>query len=48
MDFPDPHLNPESRLCPNYDAVSIKLFPMAQPGEMGVRVVDNGAEEHQM
>jgi len=48
VDFPNVRLDPESRLCSKYDAVSIKLFPMAQPGEMGMRVVDNGAEEHQM
>ena len=48
MDFGNVRLNPERRLCPKYDALSIKSFPMAQPGEMGMRVVDNGAEEHQM
>lgn len=48
VDFPNVRLDPESRLCPKYDAVSIKSFPMAQPGEMGMRVLDNCAEEHMM
>ena len=46
VDFPNVRLDPEARLCPKYDAVSIKSFPMAQPGEMGMRVVDNCAEEN--
>ena len=48
VDFAVLRLEPEKRLCPKYDAVSIKSFPMAQPGEMGFRVVDNCAEEHMM
>lgn len=48
VDFPNVRLDPEARLCPKYDAVSIKSFPMAQPGEMGMRVLDNCAEEHMM
>ena len=42
----DLRLSPELRLCPKFDAVSIADFPVAQPGEMGFRVVDNCAEEH--
>ena len=39
-------LNPEERLCPAYDAASIKLFPAPDREEMGVAVVDNFPEEH--
>ena len=41
-------LEPEKRLCPVYDPVTIARFPVAEPGEMGMRVVDNCAEEHIM
>ena len=34
------------RLCARFDDVSIAEFPVAAPGEMGVRVVDNCAEEN--
>ena len=44
----DFRLEPEKRLCPKFDETSIALFPVAKPGEMGVRVVDNCAEEHMM
>ena len=44
----DLRLNPEARLCPQFDSVSIKKFAAPDPGEMGFRVVDNCAEEHQM
>ena len=44
----DLRLDPEARLCPAFDAVSIAKFPVAAPGEMGFRVVDNCAEEHIM
>ena len=44
VDFPNVRLDPEARLCPKYDAVSIKSFPMAQPGEMGMRVLDGSVE----
>ena len=39
-------LEPEKRLCPLFDPVSIAEFPVAEPGEMGSRVVDNFCEEH--
>ena len=39
-------LNPEERLCPAYDACSIKLFSAPDREEMGVAVVDNFPEEH--
>ena len=41
----DLRLNPQLRLCARFDDVSIAEFPVAAPGEMGVRVVDNCAEE---
>lgn len=42
----DLRLDPTSRLCPAYNAASIKQYYL--PGdEMGVRVVDNCAEENQ-
>lgn len=44
----DLRLNPEERLCPKFDATSVALFRVAEPDEMGVRVVDNCAEEHIM
>ena len=39
-------LEPEKRLCPLFDPVSIAEFPVAAPGEMGYRVLDNFCEEH--
>lgn len=44
----DLRLDPQERICPKFDHTSIALFPVADPGEMGVRVVDNCAEEHIM
>ncbi|MCI8870576.1 MAG: hypothetical protein HFF39_08565 [Lawsonibacter sp.] len=44
----DLRLNPQNRLCSKFDASSIARFRVAGPGEMGVRVVDNCAEEHIM
>ncbi len=41
-------LNPQLRLCPKFDPDSIAEFHVGEPGEMGVRVVDNCAEEHIM
>ncbi len=44
----DLRLSPEKRLCSKFDDVSIARFPVAPVDEMGVRVVDNCAEEHIM
>ena len=44
----DLRLNPHLRLCPKFDPDSIAEFPVAEPGEMGMRVLDNCAEEHIM
>jgi hypothetical protein len=46
--MPALRLNPERRLCPQFDETSIALFPVADRGEMGVRVLDNCCEEHIM
>ena len=42
----DLRLDPEERLCPAYNSVSIKKFYLPSE-EMGVRVIDNCAEENQ-
>ena len=39
-------LNPQRRLCARFDACSIAQFPVAEPGEMGMRVLDNCTEEN--
>lgn len=44
----DLRLNPEMRLCAKFDPMSIANFPVAPYEKMGVRVVDNCAEEHIM
>ncbi len=44
----DLRLNPEKRLCAKFDAVSIAKFPVASRDKMGMRVLDNCAEEHIM
>ncbi len=44
----DFRLDPEARICPKFDSCSIAKFPVAKPGKMGFRVVDNCAEEHIM
>ena len=44
----DLRLNPEARLCPKFDSESIAKFPVAKRSKMGLRVVDNCAEEHIM
>ena len=43
---PPLRLEPEKRMCPLFDPASIAEFPVAAPGEMGYRVVDNFCEEH--
>ena len=45
---PDLRLEPQERLCPKFDEESIALHRVAGLGDMGVRVVDNCAEEHIM
>ncbi len=42
----NPRLDPETRLAPGFDSASIAKFPIAEPEEMGFRVLDNFTEEH--
>lgn len=44
----DLRLDPEARICPAFDSVSVKKFAAPDTGEMGMRVLDNCAEEHIM
>ena len=39
-------IDPEVRLCPEFDATSIKLFQASDPDKMGLRILDNCPEEH--
>ena len=39
-------LDPEQRICPEFDSTSIKLFAAPDREEMGMRVLDNFPEEH--
>ena len=45
-EMPFLRLEPEKRMCPIFDPVTIAKFPVAKPGEMGMRVLDNFCEEH--
>lgn len=42
----NPRLDPETRIAPRFDSVGIAKFPIAKPGEMGFRVLDDFTEEH--
>ncbi len=44
--MPNLRLEPEKRMCPIFDPVSIAKFPVAEPEKMGFRVLDNFCEEH--
>ena len=44
----DLRLDPEQRLCPLYDSTSVRKIRVPTVDEMGVRVLDNCAEEHMM
>lgn len=44
---PDLRMEPEKRLVPRFDSTSIAKFPVGRPGDMGMRVRDNCAEENQ-
>lgn len=39
-------IEPEKQLCPIYDEVGIRTFPVAEPDDMGFRVVDDFVQEH--
>ena len=41
-------IDPEKRICPKFDCTSIAMFPVADRDEMGMRVLDDCAEEHIM
>ena len=43
---PDPRLDPETRIAPRFDSATIAKFPIAEPGKMGFRVLDDFTEEH--
>ncbi len=45
-EMPCLRLEPEKRMCPIFDPDTIAKFPVAQPGKMGFRVLDNFCEEH--
>jgi len=45
---PELRVDPEARLCEKFDAASIAKFDVAKPGKMGMRVLDDCAEEHIM
>ncbi|MCD8331090.1 MAG: hypothetical protein LUB63_00965 [Oscillospiraceae bacterium] len=40
--------DPQLRLCPKFDSTAVAKFRVASRKEMGVRVVDDCAEEHIM
>ena len=42
----NPRRDPETRLAPRFDSTGIAMFPIAEPGEMGFRVLDDFTEEH--
>ena len=39
-------LDPEKRLATRFDSTGIARFPVAEPGQMGFRVLDDCTEEH--
>ena len=41
-------IDPSQRSCPKFDHTGIAMFPVADQQEMGVRVLDDCAEEHIM
>lgn len=42
----DLRMDPERRVAPKFDAESVARFPVAERGNMGLRVLDNCAEEN--
>lgn len=45
---PQVRIDPESRLCPKFDSTSIAKFSAPAREDMGMRVLDDCAEEHIM
>lgn len=41
-------LEPEKRICPAFDPVTVAKFRVASRDDMGFRVLDNFCEEHIM
>ncbi len=41
-------LEPEKRLCPQFDATGIRMFPVASWDQMGFQVLDDFCQEHIM
>ena len=41
-------LDPEKRLCPQFDSTGIRMFPVASWDQMGFQVLDNFCQEHIM
>ncbi|MBE6898050.1 MAG: hypothetical protein E7475_03490 [Ruminococcaceae bacterium] len=41
-------LNPEKRICPSYDYLSIAEYRVADRDKMGFRVIDDAVWEHIM
>jgi len=41
-------LDPGKRLCPLFDSACIALYPVAERGKMGFRVVSDFCQEHIM
>ena len=41
-------VDPEKRLCPSYNYLSIAKYRTASRNEMGVQIIDNICEEHIM
>ncbi len=48
QDKTDLRIDPEKRICPIFDATSVAKYPVAQPEDMGFRVLDDCAFEHKM
>lgn len=41
-------LDPERRLCPQFDSTGIRTFPVASWDQMGFQVLDDFCQEHIM
>ena len=41
-------LDPENRLCPQFDSTGIRMFPVASWEDMGRQVLDDFCQEHIM
>lgn len=41
-------IDPQQRICPKFDHTGIAMFPAPDREEMGLRVLDDCAQEHIM